>query len=211
MDESVFLIAALVVAIVGALLFIVLDTARNADGTNSQSADGIDAASKGLTGGVIMGVRDQLAAFWARLNAPSEQPGRPEGMSWSEWAFHAPTTDEERAIRRERKDRERSARHKRARNRAMKIDGKPWWLSDRRQMVTTYKAGDDLEEQLQTEMELANEHGWFAQSTDTDGGHINVGRTATGAVLTGGLSLLFGGSRSKGEITLVWRRDVGES
>jgi hypothetical protein len=33
---------------------------------------------------------------------------------------------------------------------------------------------------------------------------VNVGRTVTGAVLTGGLSLLFGASRSKGTVTLMY-------
>jgi hypothetical protein len=41
--------------------------------------------------------------------------------------------------------------------------------------------------------------------TATDG-HINLGRTVTGAALTGGLSLLIGGSRSKGKVIITYTR-----
>jgi hypothetical protein len=53
--------------------------------------------------------------------------------------------------------------------------------------------------------ELLN-HGYNIASQTGTGSHVNVGRTVTGAVLTGGLSLLFGASRSKDKITITFVR-----
>lgn len=49
-------------------------------------------------------------------------------------------------------------------------------------------------------------HGYSIASQTGTGSHVNVGRTVTGAVLTGGLSLLFGASRSKDKITITFVR-----
>lgn len=105
--------------------------------------------------------------------------------------------DENARRAREKSDRIQLTRH------AKKIDGKPWWESSMTQFVCEYK---DLD-QLNMELAIANPLGWYIDDTTGDSGHINVGRTATGAVLTGGISLLFGGSRSKGKTTVTWRRD----
>jgi hypothetical protein len=43
----------------------------------------------------------------------------------------------------------------------------------------------------------------ISQVTSTDG-HVNIGRTVTYALATGGLSLLFGGSRSGGKVTVIF-------
>jgi len=51
--------------------------------------------------------------------------------------------------------------------------------------------------------------GWTVRSLDTTDGHVNVGRTATYTVLTGGLALFLGGSRSQGKITVLFERNVG--
>jgi hypothetical protein len=56
--------------------------------------------------------------------------------------------------------------------------------------------------ELETKHLLAN--GYEVQDQSSAGSHVNVGRTATAAVLTGGLSLLFGASRSKGSVTLMY-------
>jgi hypothetical protein len=53
--------------------------------------------------------------------------------------------------------------------------------------------------------ELLN-HGYRIASQTGTGSHVNVGRTVTGAVLTGGLSLLFGASRSNDKITMTFVR-----
>jgi hypothetical protein len=48
--------------------------------------------------------------------------------------------------------------------------------------------------------------GWTVKSMDTTEGHINVGRTATYTILTGGLALFLGGSRSKGKVAVMYER-----
>lgn len=51
--------------------------------------------------------------------------------------------------------------------------------------------------------------GWRLEDQIAQTGHINVGRTATGMVLTGGLSLLLGASRTHDKITVTWVRGGG--
>ena len=62
------------------------------------------------------------------------------------------------------------------------------------------------EKTMQREVEAAAQHGWMPQGTTAIGSHINVGRTVTAAALSGGVSLLFGASRSKKEITITFVR-----
>lgn len=85
---------------------------------------------------------------------------------------------------------------------AKKIDYAPWWRRARDQFVCEYT---DIA-QLNRELAFLSELGWYIDSTSGAAGHINVGRTATTAVLTGGLSLLLGASRSKDKVTVHWRR-----
>lgn len=59
---------------------------------------------------------------------------------------------------------------------------------------------------MQHEVEKAAQYGWIPQTSAGIGSHINVGRTATAAVLTGGVSLLFGASRSKDKMTITYIR-----
>jgi hypothetical protein len=84
-----------------------------------------------------------------------------------------------------------------------KIEGKPWWESDRTQLLLEY---DDMG-RVDQELSIATAFGWYIADTDGDSGHINVGRTTSAAVLTAGVSLLFGASRSKGKTKINWRRD----
>ena len=68
--------------------------------------------------------------------------------------------------------------------------------------VRTYKQDQGWLIDLEAKLLLAN--GYELQSQSSTGSHVNIGRTVTGAALTGGLSLLFGGSRSRGTITLLY-------
>jgi hypothetical protein len=87
---------------------------------------------------------------------------------------------------------------------AKKVKGKPWWEADLKQFVCQYDRVDHLNDELG----LASERGWSVKDTSGTDGHINVGRTVTGAVFTGGLTLMLGGSRNKGKITVTWERDA---
>jgi len=55
-------------------------------------------------------------------------------------------------------------------------------------------------------MEAAAQWGWTPQGTSATAGHVNVGRTVTKFVLTGGIGLMTGASRSKDKITLTFVR-----
>ena len=87
-----------------------------------------------------------------------------------------------------------------------KIDGRPWWFADRDQIVLSYT---DMG-QIEFELKQASKRGWFIETTDSTDGHINVGRTMSAAILTGGLSLAFGASRTSGRTTVNWRRQSSE-
>lgn len=78
------------------------------------------------------------------------------------------------------------------------------WYDDPKQTVhvVTYENNKTFEK----EATAALQRGWEIQNSAGIGGHVNVGRTATGAVLTGGVSLLFGGSRGKDKITVTYLR-----
>jgi hypothetical protein len=68
--------------------------------------------------------------------------------------------------------------------------------------MATYKKEKDATR----EVDEAAKKGWMPQGGTATDGHINVGRTVTGTVLTGGLYLLIGGSRSKGMLTITYVR-----
>ncbi len=70
-------------------------------------------------------------------------------------------------------------------------------------MVRVY----DTVSQYEADAQRLIPQGWRIEQQSQGGGHVNIGRTTTGAVLTGGLSLLFGGSRTKDKLTVTWRRD----
>ena len=62
------------------------------------------------------------------------------------------------------------------------------------------------------EADAAARFGWTLQSASSIEGQLNGGRTLTGAALTGGLRMLFGGSRVKGSVTVTYtRRLVGKA
>ncbi len=87
---------------------------------------------------------------------------------------------------------------------AYKINGKAWWLAEQSTLFVEYASISDLNRDLP----FALEHGWEVDQASSSGSHVNIGRTTTGAVLTGGLSLLFGGSRSGTGTTVTWKRTL---
>lgn len=58
----------------------------------------------------------------------------------------------------------------------------------------------------EAEAAILTKHSYEIQAQSGTGGHINVGRTVAPAVLTGGLSLLFGASRSKDRLTVTFAK-----
>ena len=79
------------------------------------------------------------------------------------------------------------------------------WDSDFYQkpvVVRVYKSNET--KRMEHEIAELLSNGYEIQGQTGTGSHINVGRTVTGAVLTGGLSLLIGGSRSSGTQTLTF-------
>lgn len=71
-------------------------------------------------------------------------------------------------------------------------------------VVRVYKGNETR--RMESEIAELIGHGYTIASQTGTGSHVNVGRTVTGALLTGGLSLLFGGSRSKDKITMTFVR-----
>lgn len=81
--------------------------------------------------------------------------------------------------------------------------GKEWYNDPTR---LSYVATYTNEKVMQQEVEAASKCGWMPQGTTATGSHINVGRTMTKFVLTGGLGLMTGASRSKDKITITFVR-----
>ena len=71
-------------------------------------------------------------------------------------------------------------------------------------IIRSYENSDAGLRQANTDAATLARQGYVPTGQAADGGHINLGRTATGAVLTGGISLLFGGSRTKGKVTITY-------
>src|SRR5438105_589531 len=78
------------------------------------------------------------------------------------------------------------------------------WYQDNRRLthIATYKTNKEA----QKEMEAAAKHGWTPQGTAGKGSHVSIGKTATKAMLTGGLGLLTGPSHTKGHLTITYAR-----
>ena len=80
----------------------------------------------------------------------------------------------------------------------------PWYQERGKAIhIATYKD----EKVMKREVEEAAKYGWKPENSAATAGHINVGRTVAPAVLTGGLSLLLGASRSKDKMTITFVRD----
>lgn len=78
------------------------------------------------------------------------------------------------------------------------------WYDDDRKL--NYVAVFKDEKEANREIDRASKKGWMPQGVAATDGHVNVGRTATTAVLTVGISLLFGASRTKGTVTITFVR-----
>ena len=73
-------------------------------------------------------------------------------------------------------------------------------------VARTYENSERGRALLEVETATLASRGYTPTTSAADGGHINVGRTVSGAVLTGGLSLLFGGSRESGHVVVTFTR-----
>jgi len=83
------------------------------------------------------------------------------------------------------------------------VNGKEWYHDLR---ALTHIATYTNEKQMQKEVEMSAHYGWMLQGTTGTAGHINVGRSVTKFVLTGGLGMMTGASRSKDKITITFVR-----
>jgi hypothetical protein len=97
-------------------------------------------------------------------------------------------------------NRQQALEEKKIMQRAKKVAGRPWWESSNQTFLCTY---DDVD-QINDELRFAEPLGWSIDSTDSIDGHVHVGR----AVLSGGLTLLAKGGRSKGKTTITWTRQA---
>lgn len=81
--------------------------------------------------------------------------------------------------------------------------GKEWYNDP---IKLTHVATYTNEKQMQKDIEAAYQHGWIIQGQSTTDSHINVGRSVTKFVLTGGLGMMTGVSRSKDKTTITFVR-----
>lgn len=77
-------------------------------------------------------------------------------------------------------------------------------------VARTYQNNEAGHRLLAAEVAALGNHGYAPTTSSGDGGHINIGRTLGGAALTGGLSLLFGGSRTNGAIIVTYTRQPAQ-
>ena len=82
-----------------------------------------------------------------------------------------------------------------------------WWKSIASGRISTHIGRYDNESEMDAEIASASNYGWIVKNIATFGSHINVGRTVAPMVLTGGLSLLQGASRSKERYIVTFERD----
>jgi hypothetical protein len=73
--------------------------------------------------------------------------------------------------------------------------GKSGWLSEQFSKML-----------MEQHINLMITNGWEVVAQTGIGGHVRLGRTLAGAALTGGLSLLAGGSRTADRATITYRR-----
>ena len=82
-----------------------------------------------------------------------------------------------------------------------------WWEHPPRGRVGTHIGQYDDPVRMDAEVTSASTFGWTVKNASATGSHINVGRTVTPAVLTGGLSLLLGASRTKEKYIVTFEHD----
>lgn len=81
-----------------------------------------------------------------------------------------------------------------------------WYYGTGRQHVATY----DDRAAFELEANKAARDGWAISSVTSSAGHVNMGRTAAKVILTGGVGMFLGASRTKGRITVVYVREPEE-
>lgn len=86
--------------------------------------------------------------------------------------------------------------------RAVQIDGRPWWEAGRATFAVAYADLDALNE----EAVLASEAGYSLGAVSAIDGHLNLGRTMVGLVAAGPLGAAAAASRSAVTILAVWRK-----
>lgn len=80
---------------------------------------------------------------------------------------------------------------------------KEWYSSPN---ALTHVATYTNDKAMQRDLEAAYANGWMIQGQSSVGGHVNVGRAVTKFVLTGGIGLMTGVSRSKDKTTITYVR-----
>jgi hypothetical protein len=73
-------------------------------------------------------------------------------------------------------------------------------------LVRSYSSNGMGQRKCEAEAGILSRHGYLIAGQSGVGSHINVGRTVAPAVLTGGISLLFGASRSSANITVTYTK-----
>jgi hypothetical protein len=81
--------------------------------------------------------------------------------------------------------------------------GKEWYHDP---TISTHVETYTDQKKMQREVEEAGKLGWVPTGSAGVGSHINVGRTVTKLVLTGGLGMMTGASRSKEKMTITFIR-----
>ena len=79
-----------------------------------------------------------------------------------------------------------------------------------RTFTYTLRGGEyrtDSGTQMDAHIQRMVERGWELLNSTSDTGHVRIGKTLAVGALTGGLSLLFGGSRTAKTITLTFKTD----
>ena len=82
-----------------------------------------------------------------------------------------------------------------------------WWKATPSGRIRTHVGRYDNEAKMDAEIASASNFGWTVKNISTISSHINVGRTVAPMVLTGGLSLLKGASRSKEKYIVTFEHD----
>lgn len=84
--------------------------------------------------------------------------------------------------------------------------GLRWDTNQYTKKVVVRVYGGNETSKMESEISELLTFGYTIASQTGTGSHVNVGRTVSGAILTGGLSLLFGASRSKEKITIMFSK-----
>ncbi len=82
-----------------------------------------------------------------------------------------------------------------------------WWKNPPSRRISTHIGRYDNAAKMDAEIAIVSTFGWVVKHVATFDSHINVGRTVAPMVLTGGLSLLKGASRTKERYIVTFEHD----